>query len=473
MSDDFISRLTGLVGERGIVTSPAEMAPYLEDWRGREHGRARAIVLPRTTEEVAAVVKLCAETGTAVFPQGGNTSLCVAATPGADADGIVLGLKRMNAIRSLDRASSAMVVDGGVVLSAIHEAAATVGRQFPLHLGSEGTAQIGGLISTNAGGTGVLRYGPTRDLVMGLEVVLADGRVWNGLSTLRKDNTGYDLKNLFIGAEGTLGIITGAALKLAPALRARADAWLSVAGPEEAVTLLGALQDVFDTNLQAFELLSRSEIQSVLDFVPGRHCPFGGAPAWSVMVELGAPDPEAALTARLEETLAEAMEAGTVLDGFIAQNETQSADIWQVRHSVSESNKKRGVGLTHDVSVPVSQVARFIAETDAMVAEHYPSAEPVVVAHMGDGNVHYIVMFDHDWWQDVTDRKALQNDVMHRVHDIAMALGGSYSAEHGIGRKLTAELERLTSPVELDLFHRVKAMLDPDGLMNPGAVLNP
>jgi len=469
--DDLISRLTTQVGERGILTAASDMAPYLEDWRGRACGTARAVVLPATSHEVAAVVRLCNENGIAVCPQGGNTGLCVAATPVREGNGIVLGLKRLNAIRSIDRASSAITVDGGVVLTTIHEAAATVGRQFPLHLGSEGTAQIGGLISTNAGGTGVLRYGTTRDLVLGLEVVLPNGQIWDGLSILRKDNTGYDLKNLFVGAEGTLGIVTGASLKLVPALRSRADAWLAVPDPDAAIALLGMLQDVFDTNLQAFELLSRSEVQSVIDFVPGRICPFDRTPEWSVMVELGSSDPKAALTDRLEAELAEAMENGVVLNGFIAQNEAQSSDIWLVRHSVSEANKKRGVGLTHDVAVPISQVARFIAEADAMVAENYPDAEPIVVAHLGDGNVHYIVMFDHDRWQQRTDVSLLQVDIMHRLHDIAVGLGGSYSAEHGIGRKLTGELERLTSPVELELFRNIKAMLDPGGLMNPGAVL--
>ncbi|MEZ5844383.1 MAG: FAD-binding oxidoreductase [Hyphomicrobiaceae bacterium] len=463
--------LAGILPAGGVITDPVGMEPYCLDWRGRFSARPACVIRPASTEEVAAAVQLCVSHGAAIYPQGGNTGLCYGAVPGAGEKSVVLSLGRMTRIRSIEKASNSLICDAGCVLASIHDAAASVGRRFPLHLGSEGSAQIGGLVSTNAGGTGVVRYGPMRDLVYGLEVVLADGRVWNGLTTLRKDNTAYDIKHLFIGAEGSLGIVTAASLKLFPALKSRADAWVAVESPRNALELLTRCQDEFDTAIQAFELLSRSEVEIGLANVAGNRIPFETAPPWSVLIELGETHGEAGLVARLELILAEAAEAGEVADAAIAQNETQAKSFWRLRHTLSEANKRHGLSHTHDISVPVSAVPRFIAEADRMLADRYPSAMPVVVSHMGDGNVHYIAMFSFADWQGVADKQAAIDDLQTRVHDIAVSLGGSFSAEHGIGRKLVGELERLTSPLELELIRRVKTAFDPDERLNPGVVL--
>lgn len=463
--------LRSVLPTAALLTTASDMEPYCIDWRGRETGRVDAVVLPASTDEVSRVVRMCAARGIPLYPQGGNTGLCYGAVPDATGGGIVLGLRRMSRVRALDRLDNSIVVDAGATLTSVHEAALSVGRQFPLHLGSEGSAQIGGLVSTNAGGTGVLRYGNMRDLVLGLEVVLADGRIWNGLNRLRKDNTAYDLKQLFIGAEGTLGIVTAAALRLFPVVRSSGHAWVSVASPKEALELLGATQDAFDTAIHAFELLSGSEVEITLKNVPGNRIPFDTVPRWNVLIELGDSDPAAPLQQRLEALLATQLERGTVLDAVVAQSETQAASFWRLRHSVSEANKNHGTSHTHDCSVPLSQVPEFIARCDAMLAADYPDATPVVVAHLGDGNVHYIAMFSFDDWARRTDPDAEVEALQTKVHDIAASLGGSFSAEHGIGRKLVGELTRLTSPLELELLRSIKAAFDPRHLLNPGAVL--
>jgi FAD/FMN-containing dehydrogenase len=426
-------------------------------------------VLPATTEQAAVAVGKAAAYGVPVFPQGGNTGLCYGAVP-SGSSGILLALSRLNRIRTVDRRNSSLVCDAGAVLAKVHEAAGEVGRQFPLHLGSEGSAQIGGLISTNAGGTGVLRYGAMRDLVLGLEVVLADGRIWNGLTALRKDNTAYDLKHFFIGAEGTLGVVTGAALKLSPAMRARADAWVAVRSPQNALDLLGLFQDVFDTRIQAFELLSASEVEIAVVNVPGNRIPFSSSPPWSVLIELGDTDAESPLTSRLETTLSAAMEAGTVEDAVIAQSETQAASFWRLRHTLSEANKRHGMSHTHDVSVPVGSVPAFIDAADRMLEERFPQAVSLAVSHLGDGNVHYIAMYSHEQWAAVTDPDATVQELQTAVHDIAACFGGSFSAEHGIGRKLVGELQRLTEPLELEMLRAVKRSFDPENRLNPGVI---
>lgn len=472
MSETLLEALRAIVGTAAVVTDTDAMAPYLRDWRGRETGAALAVVMPADTDQVAALVTLAASAGLPVFPQGGNTGLCYGAVPRAPgAPGLVLALGRMTRIREVDRSANVITVDAGVVLTRVHEAAATVGRRFPLHLGSEGSAQIGGLISTNAGGTGALRYGPMRDLVCGLEVVLPDGRILRDLGALKKNNIGYDLKQLFVGAEGTLGVVTGAALRLHAAIRASAHAWVAADSPAQALDLLARLQDNFDATIMAFELLSRSEIALVLDHVPGTRCPFAAVPPWSVMIELGEADPEAPLTARLEATLASVLEAGGARDAVIAASLAQAEDFWRVRHSVSEGNAVGGYGLTHDIAVRVSRVPGFIEAADRLLAEHFPAARPVVVCHLGDGNVHYIAMFDKAYWRSLPDPEAVKADLQTRVHDLALAHGGSFSAEHGIGRKLTDELVRLGDPLRLELMAGLKRLVDPAARMNPGVLL--
>lgn len=471
-----LEALRGIVGDKGLVTDPVEMEPWLIDWRQRRRGHALAVVQPASTAEISAVVALCAAQGQPIFPAGGNTGLCFGAVPEsdrADKPGIVLSLRRMNRIRAIDRATGVATVDAGVVLGDLHNAATEAGRQFPLHLGSEGSAQIGGLISTNAGGTGVVRYGPMRDLVAGLEVVLADGRVLTDLAALRKDNTGYMLRHLFIGAEGTLGIITGAALRLHPQTPNTAHAWVATADPAAAAALLAALQDRAGSYVQAFELVSASQFELVRRHAERVRFPFAEIPAWSVLIELGSEDATTALSALLEEVVGAALEGGEVIDAVIATSEQQAAEFWHIRHSVSEANKKEGISITHDVAVRSSDVAPFIAAADEVAAARFPQALTEVVCHLGDGNVHYILMFQRDFWARLPDEDAFALEVERAIHDVAARFGGTFSAEHGVGRKLTEELERLADPLRYELMTKVKALFDPQNLINPGVLLAP
>lgn len=471
-----IETLRGIVGEKGLITDPAEMEPWLTDWRQRRRGHALAVVQPASTQEVAAVVALCAAAGQPVFPVGGNTGLCFGAVPESGRShrpGIVLSLRRMNRIRAIDRATGIATVDAGVVLGDLHNAAAAAGRQFPLHLGSEGSAQIGGLISTNAGGTGVVRYGPMRDLVAGLEVVLPDGRVLDDLGALRKDNTGYMLRHLFIGAEGSLGIVTGAALRLHPQTPNTAHAWVAAADPAAAVALLASLQDRAGSYIQAFELISASQFELVRRHAERARFPFAEIPAWSVLIELGSEDATTDLRAILEEVVGASLESGQVVDAVIATSEQQAAEFWHIRHSVSEANKKEGIGIVHDVAVRSSDVAPFIAAADEVAAARYPQAVTEVVCHLGDGNVHYILMFQREFWASLPDQDAFALEVERAVHDVAARFGGTFSAEHGVGRKLTEELERLADPLRYELMNKVKSLFDPQNLMNPGVLLAP
>lgn len=469
-----LERLRAIVGDKGLVANPAEMEPWLTDWRQRRRGNALCVVSPATTAEVAAVVALCETEGQPVFPVGGNTGLCFGAVPESTRPGkpgIVLSLRRMNRIRAIDRATGIATVDAGVVLGDLHTAAAEVERQFPLHLGSEGSAQIGGLISTNAGGTGVVRYGPMRDLVAGLEVVLADGRVFSDLAGLRKDNTGYMLRHLFIGAEGTLGIVTGAALRLHPQTPNTAHAWVAVADAAASVALLTALQDRAGSYIQAFELVSASQFELVRRHIERVRIPFAEVPAWSVLIELGSEDATTALNDILEGVLGSFLEAGRVDDAIIATTAQQAADFWHARHSVSEANKKEGIGIVHDIAIRTSDVAAFIAAADKVAAARYPQAVPQVVCHLGDGNVHYILMFERGFWDSLQDSEAFALEVEQSIHDVAAGYSGTFSAEHGVGRKLTEELQRLADPLRYELMGRVKQMFDPHELMNPGVLL--
>ncbi|ALA18629.1 MULTISPECIES: FAD-binding oxidoreductase [unclassified Chelatococcus] len=471
-----LNALRAIVGDKGLVTDPAEMEPYLVDWRQRRRGSTLAVVQPTSTAEVSAVVALCAAQEQPIFPVGGNTGLCFGAVPESNRPGkpgIMLSLRRMNRIRGIDRASGIATVDAGVVLGDLHNAAAEAGRQFPLHLGSEGSAQIGGLISTNAGGTSVVRYGPMRDLVAGLEVVLADGRVLSDLTALRKDNTGYMLRHLFIGAEGSLGVITGAALRLHPQTPNTAHAWVAAADPADAVALLAALQDRAGSYIQAFELVSASQFALVRKHAERARFPFAEIPAWSVLIELGSEDATTGLRDILEEVLGAALEQGELLDAVIATSEQQAAEFWHIRHSVSEANKKEGASITHDVAVRSSEVAPFIKAADEVAAKLFPDAYSEVVCHLGDGNVHYILMFTHAFWAALPDPEGFALEVERAIHDVAAHFGGTFSAEHGVGRKLTEELERLADPLRYELMIKVKALFDPQNLMNPGVLLAP
>ena len=469
-----LDRLAAIVGPRGLTVDAVGMEPWLTDWRGRRTGRALAVVSPASTAEVSAVVALCAAERQPVFSVGGNTGLCYGAVPESpdpQRPGIALSLRRMNRVRGIDRAANIATVDAGTVLADLHAAADEAGRQFPLRLGSEGSAQLGGLISTNAGGTGVVRYGPTRDLVAGLEVVLPDGRVLSDLAALKKDNTGYLLRELFVGAEGTLGVITGAALRLFPRTPNRAHAWVVVPDPAAAVTLLAAFQDRAGPYIEAFELLSGSQIRQVERHIERARIPFAALPEWSVMIELAAVDPDAALAEVLETVLGHALDEGTLTDAVVAASAQQAAEIWHVRHSVSEANKKEGIGVVHDIALRISDAPVFIERANALAAARFPEAVTQVVSHLGDGNVHWIMMFPRAYWAALPDQEGFALTVERAFHDIAANLSGTFSAEHGVGRKLTAELQRLADPVRYEFMQRIKAVFDPSGLMNPGVLL--
>jgi FAD/FMN-containing dehydrogenase len=463
MSDSLIDQLAALVGPVQVLTEPADIAPFVTDWRGRYRGAAQCVVRPGNTAEVAAVVKACVAAGVAIVPQGGNTSLCGAATPDDSGGVVVISLSRLNRILTVDRKNSTISVEAGCTLAAVQEAARAADRLFPLALASEGTCQIGGNLSTNAGGVQVLRYGNTRELTLGLEVVLANGDIWNGLRGLRKDNTGYDLKQLFIGAEGTLGIITGAVLKLFPLPKRQVTCWLNVASPAAAVDLLNLAKTAFDAQLTAFELVSETSLGLVLKNIPDTARPSASSP-WYVLAEFSEADPAA-----VEVWLASRVEAAEVSDGVVAQSATQAKKLWALRENISEAQKIEGISIKHDVSVPVSSIPDFLATADAALAKAFPGIRVVAFGHVGDGNLHYNLSK-----ADAHDNAAFlasEPEVHRLVHDTVHALNGSISAEHGIGQLKREEIRRYKSEVEMALMRSLKQALDPRGLMNPGKVL--
>lgn len=456
-------RLAKAVGAAQVLTDPADIAPFVTDWRGRYRGAAQCVVRPGNTAEVAAVVKICAEAGVAIVPQGGNTSLCGAATPDDSGGAVVVSLSCLNRVLTVDRKNSTISVEAGCTLAAVQEAARAADRLFPLALASEGTCQIGGNLSTNAGGVQVLRYGNTRELTLGLEVVLANGDIWNGMRGLRKDNTGYDLKQLFIGAEGTLGIITGAVLKLFPLPKRQVTCWLNIASPAAAVDLLNLAKTAFDAQLTAFELVSETSLGLVLKNIPDTLRPTDEAP-WYVLAEFSEADPAA-----VEAWLAGCLEAGEVSDGVVAQSETQAKKLWALRENISEAQKIEGISIKHDVSVPVSRIPQFLATADAALAKAFPGVRVVAFGHVGDGNLHYNLSQANAG--DNVSFLACEPEVHRIVHDAVHALNGSISAEHGLGQLKREEILRYKSPVEMALMRSLKQALDPRGLMNPGKVL--
>jgi FAD/FMN-containing dehydrogenase len=465
VSADFHERLRAVVGAPRVLTEAQDLAPFCTDWRGRYTGVARCVVLPGSTEEVAAVVSVCAEAGVAIVPQGGNTGLCGGATPTGGE--VVIVLTRLNHIRAIDPGNNSITVEAGCTLHAVQEAAREVDRLFPLSLAAEGSATIGGNLATNAGGVQVLRYGNARDLTLGLEVVLADGRIWNGLRSLRKDNTGYDLKHLFIGAEGTLGLITAATLKLFPCPRAHATAWVAVPDPAAAVALLGRLRDTVGDNVTAFEIVGRPALELVLKHIPGARDPLSGKPEWQVLIELSGA--RADLAVALEAALEAASEEKLVADAVVASSEAQTAALWALRENVSEAQKIEGVSIKHDIAVPVSRIAEFIARADAALREAFPALRIVCFGHIGDGNLHYNQSrADAESNADFIARTGAVNRI---VHDLVHELGGSISAEHGLGQLKREEVLRYKSGVEMDMMRAVKLALDPSGLMNPGKLL--
>ncbi len=470
ISASVIAKLRQAVGPQGILTEATDLEPYVVDWRGVYRGAAAAVVRPASTAEVAAVMKLCADTGTPLVPQGGNTGMCGASVPNTGGGEIVLSLARMNKIINVDPLNNTLTAEAGCVLANIQQAAADAGRLFPLSLGAEGSCQIGGNLSTNAGGVNVLRYGNTRDLVLGLEVVLPDGRIWNGLRGLRKDNTGYDLKHLFIGAEGTLGVITAATLKLFPRPAANATAWMAVRDSEAALKLLALMRRHCNDRITAFELISRHSLELVWKHVPGTRDPLSAAHPWIVLTELADAGGEAALRADLEHALESAFEEDLVVDAVIAESRTQAQALWHMRESIPEGARQEPVMVyRHDIAVAVGRIPEFIREAQAALEAKFPDVKLICFGHLGDGNLHYNAYIPSRLRTDAEAREA--HDVTETVYDIVQQYGGSFSAEHGIGLSKVAELVRYKSAVELDLMRTVKKALDPQGLLNPGKVL--
>jgi FAD/FMN-containing dehydrogenase len=465
---ELIERLSHLVGDGGLVLDADGQAPYVRDWLGKWQGSTPVVVRPRNATEVSAVMRLCHQTRTPVVPQGGNTGMSGGATPDGSGAQVILSLNRMKRIREVDPVNNTLCADAGVLLADVQAAAREAGRFFPLSLGAEGSCTIGGNLATNAGGTAVLRYGNTRDLALGLEVVLPDGRVWNGLRGLRKDNTGYHRKSRFIGSEGTLGIITGAVLKLYPAPAGRVAAWVGAETPAQVVGLLSRLQSVCGERLTAFEMMSACCLDLVVAHVSGAASPLAGRHAYYALVELSDTEP-AGLPALLEAALGAALEAGVIQDCVVAMNDTQVQTLWRLREGISQAQVRAGKAVKHDIALPISRLAAFVEEADLALVSDFPGLPIVNFGHIGDGNLHYNVLLPLD--VAPAEYARLTAALNRRVHDLVAQRGGSISAEHGVGQLRRDELRRYKSPVEMDLMLMIKRALDPNQLMNPGKLL--
>jgi len=470
VSDDLLQRLREALGTQHVLTDESDVAAYIVDWTGAHSGRALAVVRPGSTEEVADVVAACHRAGVAIVPQGGNTGLVAGGVPDGSGNQVVLSLGRMRAIRDIDPVAGTITVEAGVVLADVQAAAAAAGRLFPMSLGSEGSCTIGGNLSTNAGGTAVLRYGMTRELALGLEVVLPDGRVWDGLRGLRKDNTGYSLKDVFIGAEGTLGVITAAVMRLFPPTPVRATAWVSVPDTASAVTLLGLVQAHAGAHLATYEIVNRAALDLVLTHLPGARDPAPGATSdWAVLVELaGTSD----LDAPLEAALGEAVEQGLVEDAAFAGSSAQRSTLWALREGISEAQKVEGATLKHDVTLPIADLALWTDRITPILESILPGVRLVTYGHVGDGNLHFNLsppVVDGGNGGDAL--LAAAGELTSAIYDSVAAARGSISAEHGLGSTKAAAAASYKSQVEVDLMRAIKDALDPQGLMNPGTLL--
>jgi D-lactate dehydrogenase (cytochrome) len=460
--------LRELLGEASVLTHAEQTAPYLTDHRRLYRGAALAVVEPTCVDQIQALLRWCAAQRIGVVPQGGNTSYCGGATPDESGSQLVLSMRRLNRIREVDAANFSLIAEAGCTLAAVQAAAMTADRLFPLSLGSGGSCQIGGNLATNAGGTAVLRYGMTRDLVLGIEAVLADGSLFTGLAALRKDNTGYDLRHLLIGSEGTLGVITAASLKLFPAIRSQATAWISLPDPASAIVLLGQLRQSSGDALSGCELVPQVALELVLRHVPGTRDPGGAAAPWYLLVELSS-SAETDLDAPLEHALTRAVETGIALDAVLARSLDQRNAFWKLREMVPEAQRAAGGSLKHDISVPVVHLPAFIERGAAIAARLAPEGLLVAYGHVGDGNLHFNLT-----QREGTDPAAFfgrEPALKRAVHDLVAQMGGSISAEHGIGRLKVEEFERYAPAAELGAMHRIKQALDPHGILNLGKVL--
>jgi FAD/FMN-containing dehydrogenase len=460
-SAETLAAFAAIVGDKGVLTKDADKTPYLEEWRGLWHGKTPMVLRPSSTKQVSEILKIANAANCAIIPQSGNTGLVGGQTPNGDGSEVALSLNRMTRIIEVDAANDSTTVEAGATLKSVQDAAFNAGRMFPLSLASEGSCRIGGIVSTNAGGLNVLAYGNARELCLGLEVVLADGRILNGIKKLRKDNTGYDLRNIFIGAEGTLGIITAATLKLFPQIKRYDTAFVAVNSPNAALELVSKVKQQAGNRLIAFELMADLCINFAVRNMKQKR-PLQSP--WHVLMELAD-----ATEGQLEAMLESAMEHGLATDAVIAQNDQQRQDFWSLRESISESQKPEGGSIKHDVSVPVSKVPQFIAEATSAVSKFLPGCRFATFGHMGDGNLHFNVS------QPVGMDKQAYLSKWHAmneiVHDIAVKLGGSFSAEHGIGTLKREDMQRYKSPIELDVMRGLKALFDPNGILCPGRVL--
>ena len=465
---ELIAAARDRLGPKAVVTDARELEPWISDWRGRVHGKALAMLAPASTEEVAEIVRLAGEYRVPLVPQGGNTGMAAGATPPADGSALLLSLRRMNRIRSISAENRIAVAEAGVILEHLHHAANGIGTRFPLTLGARGSCTIGGLTSTNAGGTQVLKFGTMRSLVAGVEAVLPDGSIHSGLSSLKKDNRGYSLDQLLIGAEGTLGVVTAVALRLAPAVAARAVAWAGVESPQKALGLLRFLE-ARTSSIEGFELVPQDSLELVLKHIPGTRPPLGGNHPWHALVEATTADAAHDIAAELGRLLGEALQQGIIADATLAANEAQVEAFWKLRDSISEAERAEGQTLAHDISVPIPDMPRFIVDASAELERKFPGVIASGFGHLGDGNIHFHVRAAAHaapgWYEDEGAA------ITRMVDDLVTAAGGSISAEHGIGQLKREEFARLAPPGRVHALRAIKQALDPLGIMNPGKLV--
>ncbi len=470
LSPDIVAQFRAILGPKGFSDDQDEISPWLSDWRGVYHGRSSALLSPSTVDEVQAIVRLAAEHDIALVPQGGNTSMVGGATPTCDGDALLLSLRRLNRVREMDVDANQAIVEAGVILADLHAAAESAGRRFPLSLGAKGSATIGGLVSTNAGGTQVLRFGTMRRLTLGVEAVLPDGNIFNSLHPLKKDNRGYDITQLLIGAEGTLGIVTAACLQLAPLPFDQASGWVLVESPQSALRLLRWIEGRNARAIESFELMPEMCVARVCAHISGARRPLPTVSPWHVLVEFVTDTPGQSAREGLESLLGEALEAGLANDAVVAANVAQSAAFWKLRESISEAERASGPAMQHDISVPVSAMPDFIVDAAKAVEQKFPGVIASAFGHLGDGNVHFHVMAPQGaepaGWRETQGTAASEF-----VYDLVIAANGSISAEHGIGQMKRKTLARTIDPARLATLRAIKAALDPRNIMNPGKLL--